>query len=73
MTGVQTCALPIFPADHHFAAGAQTYTITLKKLMAVTPHGNSETESSMEQIKSTDDDKTGNKKGIFAAFKGYFK
>ncbi len=41
--------------------------------MAVTPHGNSETESSMEQIKSTDDDKTGNKKGIFAAFKGYFK
>ena len=41
--------------------------------MAVTPYGNSETESSMEQIKSTDDDKTENKKGIFAAFKGYFK
>ena len=62
-----------FPADHHFAAGEQTYTITLKKLVAVTPHGNSETESTIEQIKSNDDDKTGNKKGIFAAFKGYFK
>ncbi|UNL36940.1 hypothetical protein G8B26_06020, partial [Limosilactobacillus reuteri] len=55
------------------AAGEQTYTITLKKLVAVTPHGNSETESTIEQIKSNDDDKTGNKKGIFAAFKGYFK
>lgn len=62
-----------FPADHYFAAGEQTYTITLKKLVAVTPHGNSETESTIEQIKSNDDDKTGNKKGIFAAFKGYFK
>ncbi|OYS80533.1 signal peptide protein [Limosilactobacillus reuteri] len=62
-----------FPADHHFAVGEQTYTITLKKLVAVTPHGNGETESIIEQIKSNDDDKTGNKKGIFAAFKGYFK
>ena len=62
-----------FPADHHFAAGEQTYTITLKQLIAVTPHGNSEAESTIEQIKSNDDDKTGNKKGIFAAFKGYFK
>lgn len=62
-----------FPADHHFTAGEQTYTITLKKLVAVTPHGNSEAESTIEQIKSNDDDKTGNKKGIFAAFKGYFK
>ena len=62
-----------FPADHHFAAGEQTYTITLKKLVAVTPHGNGETESIIEQIKSNDDEKTENKKGIFAAFKGYFK
>lgn len=64
-----------FPADHHFTAGEQTYTITLKKLVAVTPHGNSGAESTIEQIKSNDndDDKTGNKKGIFAAFKGYFK
>ncbi len=64
-----------FPADHHFTAGEQTYTITLKKLVAVTPHGNSGGESTIEQIKSNDndDDKTGNKKGIFAAFKGYFK
>ena len=56
-----------------FTAGEQTYTITLKKLVAVTPHGNSEAESTIEQIKSNDDDKTGNKKEIFAAFKGYFK
>lgn len=62
-----------FPADHHFTAGEQTYTITLNKLVAVTPHGNSEAESTIEQIKSNDDDKTGNKKEIFAAFKGYFK
>ena len=55
-----------FPADHHFTAGEQTYTITLKKLVAVTPHGNSEAESTIEQIKSNDDDKTGNKKEIFA-------
>ena len=51
----------------------QTYVINLKKLVAVTPHDNSETESTIEQIKSTDDEKTENKKGIFAAFKGYFK
>lgn len=62
-----------FPADHHFLVGTQTYVITLKKLVAVTPHGNSETKSTIEQIKSTDDEKTENKKGIFAAFKGYFK
>ncbi len=31
--------------------GEQTYTITLKKLVAVTPHGNSEAESTIEQIK----------------------
>lgn len=61
------------PADHHFLAGTQTYVINLKKLVAVTPHDNSETESTIEQIKSTDDEKTENKKGIFAAFKGYFK
>ena len=61
------------PADHHFLAGTQTYVINLKKLVAVTPHGNSETESTIEQIKSTDDEKTENKRGIFAAFKGYFK
>lgn len=61
------------PADHHFLAGTQTYVINLKKLIAVTPHGNSETESTIEQIKSTDDEKTENKRGIFAAFKGYFK
>ncbi|MCD7132349.1 mucin-binding protein [Limosilactobacillus balticus] len=62
-----------FPADHHFLVGTQTYVITLKKLVAVTPHGNSETKSTIEQIKSTDNEKTENKKGIFAAFKGYFK
>ncbi|ANU50908.1 mucin-binding protein [Limosilactobacillus reuteri] len=61
------------PADHHFLAGTQTYVINLKKLVAVTPHGNSETKSTIEQIKSTDDEKTENKRGIFAAFKGYFK
>ncbi len=42
-----------FPADHHFAAGEQTYTITLKKLVAVTPHGNGETESIIEQLSRT--------------------
>ncbi|MCD7135840.1 signal peptide protein [Limosilactobacillus balticus] len=62
-----------FPADHHFLVGTQTYVIILKKLVAVTPHGNSETKSTIEQIKSTDNEKTENKKGIFAAFKGYFK
>lgn len=51
------------PADHHFLAGTQTYVINLKKLVAVTPHGNSETESTIEQIKSTDDEKTENKRG----------
>ncbi|MBB1095048.1 signal peptide protein [Limosilactobacillus sp. BG-MG3-A] len=62
-----------FPVDHHFLAGTQTYTITLKKLQAVTPHSNGESESTIKKEKSNDDDKTGNKKGIFAAFKDYFK
>lgn len=61
-----------FPADHHFSAGTQTYVFTFKKLIAVTPHDNSEIEATINPVKSHNDEKTSNKKRIFAAFKGLF-
>lgn len=56
-----------FPADHHFAAGKQTYAIKLNKLVPVKPHSaNNDNEKPASTASST------SKKGIFAAFKGLF-
>lgn len=63
-----------FPADHHFAAGKQTYVIKLNKLVPVTPHSAESSETVVTSINQPikSDEDTSNKKGIFAAFKGLF-
>ena len=60
------------PADPHFASGKHTYKIKFKKLVAVTPHDDTENIVSEEKEAPVNNENVKNKKRIFTAFKKLF-
>lgn len=64
------------PADQHFAAGTQTYTIKFNKFVAVQPHSDAKidevTANPEEAVEETPKTDAESKKGIFSTLKGFF-